>query len=70
MVLRNLVLQDFLKTGSKSYKLEVTFAIHPITAPQAALLFIIAAVAEKSKKIYRFARILLIYEKIHHLKDA
>ena len=28
LVLRNLVLQDFLKTRSKSCKLEVTFAIH------------------------------------------
>ena len=29
LVSRNLVLQDFWKTGSKSCKLEVTFAIHP-----------------------------------------
>ena len=30
-----------------------------ITAPQAALLFIIAAINDESKKIYRFARFLL-----------
>ena len=29
LLYRNLVLQDFWKTGSKSCKLEVTFAIHP-----------------------------------------
>ena len=42
--------------------------MHPtagtITAPQAALLSIIAAVTYKGKKIYRFARFLLIYEKL------
>lgn len=30
MFSRNLVLQELWKTGSKSYKLEVTFAIHLI----------------------------------------
>lgn len=30
LISRNLVLQELWRTGSKSYKLEVTFAIHPI----------------------------------------
>jgi len=29
LISRNLVLQELWRTGSKSYKLEVTFAIHP-----------------------------------------
>ena len=34
-----------------------------ITAPQAALLSIIATVADKIKKIYKFTRFMLIYKK-------
>ena len=35
-----------------------------ITAPHAALFFIIAVFADKSKGIYRFARFLLFFRKL------
>ena len=31
LISRNLILQGFLKSGSKSCKPEVTFAIHPVS---------------------------------------
>lgn len=61
-LIRNLVLQDFSVTGSKSCKPEVTFAIHPYHPPLSVGTFSICYLHEESKTLHEYLTINLSKE--------